>query len=694
MDEQISSTDKNSSSIIEQVNSFPCSHKSSGEETENTMNNNDASSRNIESEEHETRDTHDSQGKTKLGRKPLILTSSTPKNKDYKYQSELNIDKMMQDLEVAYNALKKKKKSRGTQEEIRHLDSIYEIAKEIKEENEYFRKELKEKNKDLHLNKKNVENLRKENENKQNRIKELEKEIEETNRHKKHAKKMLKNISVSRENSLRDYAKDKEIDSSMNNIANDSQLIQSQVSTPREHRIPTYSDIVVKKMNNLELFKLYTQLIKRRRPGDDTQAQKFLDCLEIRLEEAEQEIQLFRQQSHSLQQELDNYNTLHQAVKDQNQQLNQLIQEKTQTIQDYKQMIDEISLREVKLTKEVENYKKLLQEKDEVLKCYIDSDDEGTSKSNIQVILEKLHKIERSINIEDNTIVKQLYSTNTEVQINSEPSYSHVTTKTTAHKTSQKQAQQYSRSAVLIKRLPNTQMSINDIRIILTRETKDRTAIKNIYCNVGRDRNTLIVKSSTDDETSVLMKVIEETSLKDVVEITYKLANIKKLIILGIPVDISETDVINGLMEQYQTDIPIAEHKIIKRQNAKNYQLVIEVEEWIAQHLLRHQRILLGFISCRVSLYLPIIRCNKCQRYGHTDQNCRKTEYCQYCARSHKSIICPVRKSPDKHRCINCYGTPRDFPHSANSSDCPTFQYNLHNRNTLAQNNINNSIGQ
>lgn len=85
-------------------------------------------------------------------------------------------------------------------------------------------------------------------------------------------------------------------------------------------------------------------------------------------------------------------------------------------------MIGEISLREVKLTNEVENYKKLLQEKDEILKCYNDSDDESTSKINIQVILEKLHKIERNINIEDNTIVKKLPSTNTEVQINSDSS--------------------------------------------------------------------------------------------------------------------------------------------------------------------------------------------------------------------------------------------------------------------------------
>lgn len=234
---------------------------------------------------------------------------------------------------------------------------------------------------------------------------------------------------------------------------------------------------------------------------------------------------------------------------------------------------------------------------------------------------------------------------------------------------------------------------MNGIRNILTRETKAKLNSTTIFCDLSRNKNTLIIKSTTEENLNKLMKTIEEiSSLKHIIELTYKSTNLKKLIILGIPSEIAAEEVINNLNNTYETEFPITIVKTIARNKAKNYQLVIESEDWIARHLLHDRKLQIGFNTAKVSLYLPIIRCNQCQAYGHTNQNCRRETICQYCARFHSSSTCPNRKNPNKHRCVNCIGTPSDFPHTSNSTDCPSFQFHIERRNTLAQQYLQNSM--
>lgn len=177
---------------------------------------------------------------------------------------------------------------------------------------------------------------------------------------------------------------------------------------------------------------------------------------------------------------------------------------------------------------------------------------------------------------------------------------------------------------------------------------------------------------------------------KDIIE-TYKSANLKKIIILGIPKEIKPEEIINILNKRYNSEIPVTISKLIARENAKFYQLVIETEDWLAKELIIKKKIQIGFNTCKVQLYLPIIRCNKCQTYGHTNKNCRRTTTCQYCARNHASANCSLKNQPKRHRCANCIGTTSDFPHAADSSDCPCFYYHIQRRNTLAQQYLQNS---
>lgn len=217
--------------------------------------------------------------------------------------------------------------------------------------------------------------------------------------------------------------------------------------------------------------------------------------------------------------------------------------------------------------------------------------------------------------------------------------------------------------------------------------------MQNIFCGIARDRNTLIIKAETDKETDEILKAIENIeTLKEAIEIEIKTENTKKIIILGIPQIIDEEKVKNQIKQNIgNSTTKINTIRTMQRPEALTYQLVLEFEDPEARILLRQGRIQLGFNSCRVQPYLPIIRCGNCQTYGHTEEKCRQKQICKYCACHHGKRVCYYKNYPEQHKCINCCGTPNYFPHDAASPDCPEFQRQIQARNNYAKSNNTNS---
>ncbi|XP_049525930.1 uncharacterized protein LOC125946473 [Dermacentor silvarum] len=73
-----------------------------------------------------------------------------------------------------------------------------------------------------------------------------------------------------------------------------------------------------------------------------------------------------------------------------------------------------------------------------------------------------------------------------------------------------------------------------------------------------------------------------------------------------------------------------------------------------------------GYIKLRVRAYVPNpLRCFKCQRFGHSSQNCRGRQTCAKCsAHEHSSDSCE-----NSLHCVNC-----DGEHAAYSRSCPTWK--------------------
>ena len=81
---------------------------------------------------------------------------------------------------------------------------------------------------------------------------------------------------------------------------------------------------------------------------------------------------------------------------------------------------------------------------------------------------------------------------------------------------------------------------------------------------------------------------------------------------------------------------------------------------------------------CNVVDNFHVLRCNRCQAFGHYASKCdeEKPQVCGYCGEQHKSAECHLKESPSRtHKCANC--ATSDLPadgHSTFSMKCPAYK--------------------
>ena len=116
---------------------------------------------------------------------------------------------------------------------------------------------------------------------------------------------------------------------------------------------------------------------------------------------------------------------------------------------------------------------------------------------------------------------------------------------------------------------------------------------------------------------------------------------------------------------------------------AKNFsRAVVKIHPDILQIIkqLRY-KLYVDFSSCRVSDRFYIKQCYRCQKFGHSSDNCSLKEtnkhVCRYCSADHTSTSCSFKgKHNEHHKCANCGGN-----HSSTYASCPSLQKQV--RNTI-----------
>lgn len=241
--------------------------------------------------------------------------------------------------------------------------------------------------------------------------------------------------------------------------------------------------------------------------------------------------------------------------------------------------------------------------------------------------------------------------------------------------------EQQNQTALLIKKTSN--ITLNALKDKLYNELKGNIDMKEINCNVARDRKTLIIKALNEKFIDKIADKIQESeTLKDITEITIKNTFMKKIIVLGIPKEITSEMVKNTLKEMFTEPIEVNCIKGISQEKNKTYQLILELNNIHARQLTEKGKIPLGFYMCRIAQYAPVIRCSNCQAYGHNNTNCGYATMCGICMEQHETESCKFRETKRKHKCVNCfYNDVKNYNHTTFSGSCPYYLSKLKQRN-------------
>ena len=81
---------------------------------------------------------------------------------------------------------------------------------------------------------------------------------------------------------------------------------------------------------------------------------------------------------------------------------------------------------------------------------------------------------------------------------------------------------------------------------------------------------------------------------------------------------------------------------------------------------------------CNVADNFHVLRCNKCQAFGHYASKCAEEtpQVCGYCSEQHKSAECHLKDSPPHtHKCANCATSSLTAAgHNTFSMKCPAYK--------------------
>ncbi|XP_075680679.1 uncharacterized protein LOC142646240 [Dermatophagoides pteronyssinus] len=110
---------------------------------------------------------------------------------------------------------------------------------------------------------------------------------------------------------------------------------------------------------------------------------------------------------------------------------------------------------------------------------------------------------------------------------------------------------------------------------------------------------------------------------------------------------------------------------------------IIEASPALWKLILDENRLFIGYKSCPVRNRVSVFQCFKCQKFGHSGNDCKNDTKCVNCAGDHETKNC----KSTIHKCINCDRTNTtkhqdsrrttemlDINHRANNIMCPQYQ--------------------
>lgn len=208
-----------------------------------------------------------------------------------------------------------------------------------------------------------------------------------------------------------------------------------------------------------------------------------------------------------------------------------------------------------------------------------------------------------------------------------------------------------------------------------------------------------IVGVKKTGKSGVVLRVTNETQIKKLENVAaIKSAGLRlekpkgrrpRILVKDIPATLSDEEFLAAFYRQnIRDEIKISEDefnrgtKIIRRRKLDNGRkwIGVELDPKIRKHIISTKdKLFIEWATCRFADDIELVRCLKCQQFGHVVKYCtEKAECCAHCAESHDSRECP-KKSLDNFKpiCATCKRYKKPCDHATGSTDCPSYKGKL-----------------
>jgi len=127
---------------------------------------------------------------------------------------------------------------------------------------------------------------------------------------------------------------------------------------------------------------------------------------------------------------------------------------------------------------------------------------------------------------------------------------------------------------------------------------------------------------------------------------------------------------------EFQQEFEIKRKYKNVQSGGKKGNIIVECSVRVRNFLRGKERIFINWESCKVKDYVDVVRCFKCQRYGHVAKYCTSEKSsCSHCAGDHDFKDCPDKDKREKLCCVNCKRDKRENnKHEVRSRKCPAFE--------------------
>lgn len=153
----------------------------------------------------------------------------------------------------------------------------------------------------------------------------------------------------------------------------------------------------------------------------------------------------------------------------------------------------------------------------------------------------------------------------------------------------------------------------------------------------------------------------------------------------------NDSDFINLLKEKNSVFESSSELKLIKFFGSDKYKkALIECDIDTYKRAITLKQVVIGWCICPIYEKIDILRCYKCQSFGHISKDCTKETVCYICSGPHNSATC----NETNYQCINCKnfnndnyqnGVKLDVSHPCFTIKCPLYKNKLDKKRKKVQ---------